>query len=93
MNTTMIHNDVTVAERVKMGLLIGWPLPTLLAAALPGGPTAYARRNGLHVSQLSACINGRRKCEEIRDRLARDLGLDRQWLGAQLDACAEKVAA
>lgn len=73
-------------RNIKVIVAAGVPVPDAIRSALPGTLTAFADRHGFNAPHVSLCIHGRAPYTRIRAALAAELGVDLEWLSAQLDS-------
>lgn len=64
-----------------------------IKAALPGTFADFAGRHGFAPSHVSRCITGYQRHENIRAALAKELGVEREWIDELLDNGASQGAA
>lgn len=74
-------------ERVNIKVVVeaGLSITEAIKAAVPGSLADFAARHDFHSSHVSMCIHGRRLHERIREALADELGVEREWLDDRLD--------
>lgn len=75
---------------VKVMVAAGASPRDAIKAALPGTFAEFADRHGFFASHVSRCIHGTQRHDKVRAALAKELGVEREWLDEILD---ERAAA
>lgn len=70
---------------IKVFVAAGANAADAIKAALPSTYADFAERHGFWRTHVSSCVNGRQRHDRIRDALARELGVEREWLDELLD--------
>lgn len=60
-----------------------------IKAALPGTVNEFAAKYGFIRNAVSMCINSRQRHARIREALAKELGVELEWLDQLLDSARE----
>lgn len=79
---------MSTRANVKVMVAAGASPRDAIKAALPETFAEFADRHGFAASHVSRCINSVQRHEKIREVLAEELGVDREWLDKILDARA-----
>lgn len=74
--------------KIKVVVASGVDFASATKASLGMSIREFARRHGVHESAVSALINGSTPYphDRIRDALASELGVEREWIDEQLAA-------
>lgn len=78
---------------IKVIVAAGVSLPDAIKAALPGTSAEFAAKYGLFPAHVSVCIRGKQRHERVREALAKELEVEREWLDEQLDGLARREVA
>ena len=70
---------------IKVIVAAGVSVADAIRASLPGTLAQFARRHGFQPSQVSRCIHGHAREERVRDALASEFAVEREWLDELLD--------
>jgi len=73
------------APKVKAVAAAGVSAPDAIKAALPMQLNEFARLHGFARTAVSMCIHGRQRHDRVRDALAEELGVSREWLDELID--------
>lgn len=81
-------------SNIKVFVATGTPLPSAIKAALAMSVREFAEKHQLHESAVSGLINGSTpyRQERVREALATELEVEREWLDELLDQQAAERA-